>query len=258
MELALIPPNQFLETTQHTRMQLMLPHELMHNKEYHDHYGQIATDPAYYVILDNGAAEGEPVSGAKLASLAVEYNADEVACPDVLGEIGATLHSTGVFLDEHGDDLAYRGIRIGAVAQGRSVDEVVECIRSYQKYWPALIKTIYVPRLLVNVTQNKHARFHVLDALSDKELNACDYHFFGASCYVKELQEAARDGRIRSFDTSLPYNYGYYMNLLEDLQDDWYDIRRPKNYFQAKWDSVQGAVTFGNVSTMTRWANGEE
>lgn len=258
MELALIPPNQFLETTLQTRMQLILPHELMHNKPYQEHYINVMEDDAFYTILDNGAAEASRVSGEDLMELAINFGVSEIACPDVLGNSFDTMLDTNIFLDKYLDDLMNAGIKIGAVAQGTTVEEVIWSIQQYRINWLGAIDVIYIPRLLVNMTFNPLARFQVLDQLLMEDLDAFDFHFFGASIAVDELRQAALDDRVRSFDTSMPFNFAYEGMLLVDYQDDLLDVRRTKDYFTATWDEAQAATAKANVTACLEWANGEQ
>jgi hypothetical protein len=83
-----------------------------------------------------------------------------------------------------------------------------------------------------------------------------EYHFFGASPYwVEEIKYAARLTNVRSFDTSMPYNYA---NLGFDMaKSSMHAITRPNNYFDLQLDGDKKYYADTNVATILRWANGK-
>lgn len=258
MELALIPPNQFLETTGRTNTQLVLPHELQSNKEYEDYYVTLMDDPNHFVIMDNGAAESAAVSNDTLYNMAMTYAPSELAVPDVLADSKASMLQSNIFLDKYGDALIQEGIRLGIVAQGITVDEVVWSCKQIMSFWEQFAVTIYLPRLLVNVTRDPDARFKVMDQLGQRYFDSFAFHFFGASYYPDELRRAALDGRVRSFDTSLPYNFGYGDLVLDDRDmSQLHEIHRPVGYFTQEWTPTAEQATMSNIETCIRMANGE-
>src|ERR1700748_2794438 len=125
MRLALIPPVSLIDDIFNTNYQMVLPH--IAHLNYIAAY-RSARKRGDFLILDNGAAEGETPSLADLMTAAQDYMANEVVVPDVLGDADQTralAEDFGEFIERyHFNDLfGYMG-----VVQGRTIDEIYQCL----------------------------------------------------------------------------------------------------------------------------------
>jgi hypothetical protein len=245
VKLALIPPYKYLKWTNTTDYQLMLP-QLLWSERYASRYRAHCDDPEQYVILDNGAAEGEEWSFEQLHIIAEEWGIDEVVLPDVMGDAEATFNQA---FDIIGRVKSFP-FKVGVVATGKSPTEALRMIDDLMVY-ANRINVIYIPRLLVK-EDDIGARLALADAIHstypDKEI-----HFLGASKYFpEEIQSVARQGFVRGMDTSMPFNYAY----ARTRQDQGLAIERPEDYFQLKFDHFQLETMHYNISLMLGWVNG--
>lgn len=249
MELALIPPLAYRQDSAMTRMQLVLPRLYMDYKLYAEMY-QAHAGNGCFIILDNGAAENEQVTDYELSTVAQELMPDEVAIPDVLGDAKATINRAQNFIEEYLEKYTMIGVAPGFVAQGCDVLETLDTIWEAYDRWNGIVKTIYIPRRLINDTGNKTARIEVMQ----NNLPDCfEYHFFGATgLFPDELRVAATLPNLRSMDTSLPYNYAWF-NQPIDFTD--MNISRPNDYFHLLFNSEQREYSIQNIQTMLRWIN---
>lgn len=271
MQLALIPPVCVLGTTYRTRYQLALPHMLRSNEEYYLAY-KFMCHWNHHVIMDNGVAEGEDkFTNKELIDLALEIRASEVVAPDVLGDSKATIERSIEFLNEFSwqrlgvspERLSVEPLRVGIVAQGRTLAEAVNTVDTLLTKFPDLISTIFVPRLLIETTGNKFARLDLVRRLMISYNCTLPFHFLGASpLWISELKTVAETRLVRGMDTSAPYNY----TLAEEyLHAPGKEVSRPDNYFEtplnqfrnAKHRKVDRKEMLGiNLNTILEWASG--
>lgn len=252
MKFALIPPVAYLTDSRQTGLQLMLPHMMRDNTVYRRYYSELCADPDQYVIMDNGAAEGEVPSNAELVEIAQKYLPDEFALPDVLGDGELTMRQAARFLLAHNGDMFRAGVKLGFVAQGKTIRETVSVIWDAWEEFGREISVIYIPRRLT-YDDGWDARMRVLRADLPEHY---EYHLFGGTKLwadeVKWLIQAKDTlTEVRSMDTSMPYNYGWRYRLLE--VDSFEQIDRVDNYFDLSMNDAQREITLKNISTMLGW-----
>ena len=207
MELAIIPPTKMLDDAGHFKMQLLLPHQLLNDKNYALWYLQNSRSGMHY-ILDNGAAEGEPVPSAVLDTLAKMYAVHEVAMPDVPGDMDRTILRYYQATDWLRAVYGAEGppYKVGAVVQGRNIHEAFKCLEQMYRS-NSFLDIVYIPRLLVT-KDHRAARCDLAYKIHEKypELKI---HFFGMKHeYTRELSWIPSNNTfIRSIDTSTPYVY---------------------------------------------------
>src|SRR5882757_5645454 len=120
MRAALIPPKGYEDYALNSNIHLVLPlPPLIQNMKYLDVY-QRAQRRGDFVILDNGCAEGQLVSGHHLLNVARAIRAHEIVAPDVMGDAAATLTATTNFIFDYQEARDYS---IMAVLQGETPDE---------------------------------------------------------------------------------------------------------------------------------------
>lgn len=262
MELALIPPKSLMADTNRTRMQLVLPQLLKYKPEdnlddYSLRYRKHCDDPHQYVIMDNGAAEAEQISSTQLLRIAELYAPDELAIPDTLANSEATILQAWDFfgknqrtLDKINADRYKSGLvdlKLGFVAQGRSVDESVNCvIQMLSHHWSSQVKVIYIPRLLVRESSDHLARIKVWKTLHRSLGAQFEYHFFGAAPSWPNEVNVIRDYEgIRSIDTSLPYTMAHYV---ADINSSYKreGLNRPVGYFERPIDNFPDSDHYVN------------
>ena len=254
MELALIPPVAHLADTNDLAYQLVLPHMLIHNKEYAKHYMTQGQDDKL-LILDNGAAEGEQVSLSALMHLAKAYNVSEFALPDIMGEgynnMQSALESLRFLAAEEWDFCS-----VGFVAHGDNVRQIMGYIDKVLRADVLnLVEVIYLPRILVN----EHAftiRTELCKAI--KENYAVDVHLFGASQnFPGDILCASRLSEARSVDTSVAYTYAAAGELMGPTWVRDRIIRRD-DYFDHELVGEERVLMERNIQLLKEWCYGTE
>jgi hypothetical protein len=253
MKLALIPPIQLLSYTEASDHQLMLP-QLLRNNIYSAHYDKLCRTETEFVMMDNGAAEAEPLDPEAVVLIAKQMGVTEVVASDVLRDPIGTRQSIIVFLDavkKHD----YEG-RIAIVAQGQkkqAVDLASEFIEQNLQ-----IRTVCIPRSIVSM-DNPWARLEIAMGIHTR-YPFIDIHLFGASnVWPKEVLEVAQNMPfIRSMDTSMPFVYAW--SGIE-LHKDGPVIPVPHregdmSYFTSTWGPDREAIVNKNVNRMLMWADG--
>lgn len=257
MRLAFIPPFSLLETTFQTDYQLMLPQLVDRDERYSYAYSKHCQDPDTFVILDNGAAEGEQVHDKHLLETAIRFRVDELVIPDVMCNRTATLDKAGRFWRDWHDLHLWKFVRRMFVVQGSNYSEFLSCILwATEQEW---IDTIAIPRHAVTTCGRLDTRTglaHYVLAHSDKAI-----HFLGgAPTYPHELAVLAKEfygiKQVRGMDTSMPFNYAWWG---EGVLAGQSGCKRPDNYFElAAEEFNQEEYLLHNLETMKRWAMGDE
>lgn len=252
MDVALIPPVSLLGDTARTDMQLLLP-QMWYNRVYMIEYSHMLRDPKQYVIMDNGAAEDERLSDEALVRFAAQYEPNEMAIPDHLGDMANTVAHARQFLDQYGMRLHEdHRIKLGYVAQGSDPEEAFYGVQKMVYDYGWLIDTIFIPRLLVKNT-NLTARLQLALDIHNTWKKRFDIHFFGASNkWPGEVIEAANTGFIRSIDTSWPYQAAFHKVPMR-RSTRGHIVTRPQWYF------ARNSAEFSNpdiyVERYLKWAN---
>jgi|SRR5688572_14195290 len=243
MRAALIPPKGFYYSAARSNYHLMLAQ--VEDIEYQQFYWTVPeTD---FLIVDNGAAEGAPVTTDKLLSVAASFGADEIVVPDVIGDWKATVKAAYAFLNEIGDFST--GLMF--VAQGKTMEEVMLSIEAALDMRPF---TIGIPRHLVT-TIGPNARVNVLEHIEER-YGRIPVHLLGTSkSWVAEILRIAKTHPwVRGVDTSMPYNHAF-KSL--DLRNKNARVMRPGGYFTEK-QFMNVRLMDDNIATYLEWASGTE
>lgn len=253
MEVALIPPVNYMGFTHQTGMQLVLP-ELLHNREYREVVEEHLSNPNQYVILDNGAAEAKQPANDELVAIVEDLYPQEFALPDFLGNPHLTCAKAFEFLDKYGELFEDLPTRLGLVTQGKNAFEATWMVHKVlESPYGHLIKTLYIPRLLVKATSDPLIRVKLANHFK-KAYPHLDIHLFGASPMApKEALYASMVPSIRSIDTSLPFVAGFHevsIRLVKSVPD------RPQHYFKAVFNETQLELVHDNVACYLSWVGG--
>lgn len=159
-----------------------------------------------FIILDNGAAEGEQLSIDNLMEAANLVQADEIAMPDVLKDSGATvlLHT-----DKRIRTLIPAKRRM-IIPQGNDADEWLACCELLIENCPAA--TIGIPK---HTERFVGGRTKLIESISHRR----EFNIHALGCYgdpigeVWALQVCASD--IRGIDTGAPIAHAQHGELLK-------------------------------------------
>ena len=252
--------------------------ELLKNDKYHMILAQLYDAPGMeqythfykeeikyyaYTILDNGAAEGQPMPIATLVDKAERLHASEIVLPDSYKNCKETLewHTNAIeYL------LGYYGcaenipFNLMIVPQGTDETEWFMCAKALLSQYGDIIHTIGIPKHLVNTFGNRDARLGAIKMLHDNpeiELENYDIHLLG--CWTTPLEiltiaKVAEQGDIpmvRSCDSALAYVYARNNKRFED--DDRPD-QEPIDFRNGECDEEQLAINlkdWHNVGNLT-------
>lgn len=162
-----------------------------------------------YLILDNGAAEGEAIPFVTLLKAGKYIGANEIIIPDTLCNINETLNQAFACI-EHMDILCddeYRP-KIMLVPQGKDLEEWLECFNEMQVID---YDTVGIPKILCKMA-GPHARMKMLMAIAS-ELKGREVHLLG--CHndpteirtIQQLEERKLIAPVRGVDSAMPYVY---------------------------------------------------
>lgn len=245
MRAALIPPKGYYWTaTQYSDYHLALAQIL--DEEYRLTYST-TTFNYDFIIIDNGAAEGNAVDDETLLYRAAQIGANEIVLPDVMKDMKGTIDRVTQFLHAN----AFIDENLMGVVQGTTMTEVEACIAFYVTNHR--INTLGIPRHLITTLGDEHARTHILQHIQDKYFEM-PVHLLGTNT---EWKEEVRDVAltfpwVRGVDSSMPYNYTL---AGVDLNDAGV-INRPEGYFERTW-VVDEELLESNILTFKEWARGE-
>lgn len=208
-----------------------------------------AKEAGDYVILDNGALEGDLSSSKRIKAFAKVIGADEIALPDVLGDVVATRDAARQYLRLHdeGTDRRYMGI-----VQGTTPNAIRDMVAWYHDQ--EAIGTIGIPRDMISRLGQKHCRIDLANWIANG-FPRFEVHMLGASsAWPEEVRYIAKySPTVRSIDTSMPFNYSIQNKQL----DKGGMAHRQAGYFSGALPIVNETLIQHNLNTYLNWAAGE-
>lgn len=252
MQVGLIPPKGFEHFALQSTFQLALPQLV---DDFFPTYRQ-SRNQGDYIVLDNGAAEGELVDNETLLRLAGILDADEIVAPDVMRDAAGTVAETGRFLMWYKQAIEtgrYSARKVMAVVQGTHLEEFKKCAHAYAMN--EIVTTIGIPRLMLGINSlGLPARIEFANWLQYEFGNRFEIHLLGANPkWVREVSAAADDApHVRSIDTSLPFTYALASMTLQEAR---LPLMRVTDYFSRDWSkSANAGLVEKNIDTYMRWA----
>lgn len=239
MELALIPPINYLQNFCNLRnYHLVLPH-LFSDDFYYDFY----SDQPGHMILDNGIAEGVAFDWSELFEIAESHSVNEIVVPDVLNDAHATIERTKAFerIAKAHPEYGYIG-----VVQGKTKSDIAKCLTFMAlQDW---INVIALPRCLNR--RDKHMRISILHQFERQLNDGFDaVHCLGMSNFLMEPVELRQCPLVRGLDTSLPFAFAIAGAALAYTSDIDYVGRGPK-YFETEFDKPTFTLANANVAEL--------
>lgn len=156
MQIATIVPTIALDLVENDEYHLCLVQELRKRGKYFEFYKRMAQE-GKFVIVDNGAAEGETASIEEVHELAVEIGASEVQLPDVFFDARRTLDESRKGL-EYLHKKGWKG-KIMAIPQGSDLLAWEACLE--ELVYLEGVTTIGLPKNLV-LLGGDNARLKIL------------------------------------------------------------------------------------------------
>jgi hypothetical protein len=221
------------------------------------------TDPAasfFYAnkpsfkILDNGAAEGEPIPADRLLELAKTTGVDEVIAPDVIGDADASIQLAAQFVSAYtnklAEDTGFARVRVMGVVHGNGSEEVMKCAEAY---YDMGFDTFGVPRYHVAIQRD--ARLHITPLLRER-WPTMDIHWLGCNpLFPDEVRLASVAYRevIRGVDSATPF---YYAAANSRLHPDVHITRDP-DLNTRDWTEEEIDLAALNIARLVDWANTE-
>lgn len=146
MHVAEIVPLKFLELTKDNYYHMCLAQLVLKSEEYADFYRRMS-DEGKYVIVDNGACEGEVMTPKDLIKVYNFINPTEIVLPDVLFDSYTTMDKVEYFFTIYGSELSRFKKMI--VPQGKDWMEWLWCLSEMSKFdYFEEVTTIGIPKWL--------------------------------------------------------------------------------------------------------------
>lgn len=122
----IVPPSHYKDII-NNEYHMCLAHLVGNGKNaYTDFYRGLA-DADKFVLMDNGAAEGNQLPADTLVEMYKMICPSEIVLPDTLNNGIDTIMKTKMFLDMYGEELADEGITFMGVPQGKTLQEWQAC-----------------------------------------------------------------------------------------------------------------------------------
>ena len=254
MHVALIPPrgleNYALRSNFH--LTLAIP-GLQSRKTYGGMY-QRAVRLGDYVVLDNGAAEGQPATDEALFNMGKALQCNEVVLPDSMYESKQTVEAVARFLSN--PNFVWDVVpKMMAVPQGTALRSFRYCINAFAEMPD--IKVIGIPRHIIPTLDMKSARVDLANWIAENHPNRFEIHFLGMHpMWLGEIPATVKYApHVRSVDSSLPFNYAIARKRLVGAKDI---VMRPDFYFEEDWSRrISTKLVRDNIKTLMEWANAE-
>jgi hypothetical protein len=236
-----------MDTIRQTDYQLVLPEHLA-NSAYQEAYME-ARRRGDYLILDNGAAEGELLSHGQLRSMALGLMVNEIVVPDSLGYMDDTLQLAKDFF-RFGTDARFNYM---GVIQGTTYAECCACVEAYSDQF-SQISVLGIPRHLITTCEKDSIRADLAVFIRRRfGYGRFNVHLLGTSPHhIRELREYQSQfavAGVRGVDTSAPFNYAYHAKSI--IEGD--ASSRPDNYFDVRVNQSQ-ALQY-NIQLLKTWAD---
>jgi hypothetical protein len=230
MDVALIAPVALLRYTETQNIQMMLPS--VREPDYLAHYRKLSLKefPNYYVILDNGAWEREPLDNGDLIGLGWRTQVQEVVTPDVINDKDATVKAMRKFFKRYQRfaeiTTSWRPSFV-AVAHGYNAYEAMEFIRLVEDEFPQ-VDTISAGRAFTRACGDNKARLKLAEWVMERYPGRFWFHLLGYNDAWHGELKACR-GLVRSVDTVAPFTAAYHGMKLHDVNE--FNGPRPAGYF---------------------------
>lgn len=196
MRIAEIVPLSLLDYTKDNAYHMCLAQLVLQSEEYANFYRERAEE-GKYVILDNGAAEGEALDFDDLIKAYSIVNPTEIILPDVLKDARKTLEKTIYFYEKYwGTVINYKTM---VVPQGKDFDEWIKCFCSLCDSIP--FGCVGVPKWLGS--NGSLDRMKAVEYLSDYNV---EVHLLGCNekpGVIKKCSEL--NPRVRGCDSAFAY-----------------------------------------------------
>lgn len=194
--IAHIVPIAGLSEIENDPLQMSLAQLVNKDKNYLLHYKR-EIKKGNFVIMDNGAFEGEDLSNEQLYQLYLMLEPTELVLKDILYGGEESFKVT----EESYNFFKARNVKskLMGVPQGKSLDEWCE---QAKKVIDLGVDTIGIPRVLAKIDPNN--RIRAAEFVRDYNLDV-DIHLLGAAEDFGETKEVLESTNIRSMDTSLAY-----------------------------------------------------
>lgn len=252
MRVGLIPPRGLEKTALATDFSLMLA---QHKSSWTDDLIRTLR-PSRYIVMDNGACEGDRVTNEELLDAASVFGADEIVLPDVMNDAAETLNLVDDFINEY---VHTKTRKLMAVAQGLNLKQFQICINDFVDL--EAISVIGLPRHMLGTLEDPVARLAVANWVNREFPGRFEIHFLGANVtFPQEIREVANIVPfVRSLDTSLPYTYTMLgVNFTDKEIPHPANIKRPSTYFTEDWSKqINHDRLNDNINTYLRWSYGE-
>jgi hypothetical protein len=227
MRLALIPPTVMMEHTLLTDVQMVLAPQYLNSDGYREEVNRLHKQGPSYIILDNGACEGQLLSMHDLQDAALELHPTELVLPDVLGDYEQTVELVRSWPRK----LLSQDVRLMAVLQGQTWEEFSKCLLAYAEL--PYIYSIGIPRHMPATLDDPMARVNTANFIFRNYGRRWPLHALGANTAYPTEASFLHHAKFRSIDTSLPYTFAFANRMVDhfvpELQLE--KIDRPENYF---------------------------
>lgn len=252
MKLALIPPLGLEYYMHRTTCQMALAIDVcmlntnrtLQLKNAHQHFD--------HIILDNGANEGTTATPQVMKRYGTLIHATEIVLPDSLDNTVKTIQMVKGFVNR--EESVWKSFHDRmAVVQGTTEAALLRCVDAFAQLEP--ITTVGIPRRVIDRLLRTSARVDLANKIDELYPNRFRIHALGAHpMWPKEVRYLSKYTKVRSMDTSLPFNWAMVGRKVDDATPGGVS-RSPKYFTKVAEPNLQ--VVDYNISKLVEWASGK-
>lgn len=252
MQIATIVPTAYLNLVAEDDYHLCLIQELRKRGPYYEFYWNKAKE-GKFVIVDNGAAEGETSCIEEILSFTMEMQATELQLPDFFFDGMETLKAVEKAL-KYLSEYNYKG-KVMAIPQGKDIEDWTLCLNEMLKF--PEVTTLGIPKNLVFLG-GALARVQAVRLLIEYKENGgrpIDLHLLGCWTTPKEVGviNTYYGHGVRGVDSGIASIYTQGGEVLEDGVD------KPggnKKYLDFDGIDLDEALLKDNIQRWRDYVNG--
>lgn len=248
LKIAHIVPVDLLDMIKDREFYMCLANIACKNEEYLNFFKE-QSERGAFVLLDNGAAEGDQMTLDIIWSVVEKIHPSEIVLNDCLLDNKETIKRSIEALNFYrckGYDGQYM-----FVPQGKDMKDWINCLKSMDLSY---ISTIGIPKIVCKAWGNVNSRAHICKWISKWEYkDKFNYHLLGCQYTFKEIARIySKYPFIRSCDSAIAYVYA------ATSRHDMYSDLRPKfeiNFFESNFDELHRDILYNNMLFFDTYIN---
>lgn len=226
VKIAEIVPLQCIELTANNQYHMCLA-QVADQSDAYAYFFKRMSQEGKYVLLDNGAAEGDHVDEKTMEKILEYVQPSEIVLPDTLKDAKKTISDSSAYFRKY---CTRRNIKMMVVPQGKTFSEWCDCAKALMN--EIRVTTVGVPKHLPITAKDPWARVKACSFLKNYDV---EVHLLGCNENPVVIDMCRRtNNKVRGCDSAFAY-----LASLEGCNSIDLFTKRPKS----KIDFIDGPMT---------------